>query len=143
MTKEEFLIPRYISTQPDPYSQYCVGSIFTYDNKKSKLTQEAYCEAFDSLSYFLKLQWWEYRDFADLPEYVVWDPYRYTNHKPWHASDIVFRKVIKHITSGCIVIDDFQEGVHNLSYSLDYLYPATEEEYNDYVNKKYKKNNGS
>lgn len=76
MTVEEFFNPRYRCIARYPHSKFSVGAIYT--NKEcceilNPNNVEGCLSVYDCEKYpaiFRKIDWWEYRDIEDMPEYV-------------------------------------------------------------------------
>lgn len=85
MTKEELLIKRVIVQHLYPNSCFKINDILTLETDPHDKTYKAYGkigrfyisekEVNDSIESgsndFLLLEWWEYRDLKDMPEYVL------------------------------------------------------------------------
>lgn len=66
MTVEELLKPRYRVSQDFPTSEFNVGSIL-YDDVV--FSQEFKIKKYPNI--FKKIEWWEFRNKNDMPEYVT------------------------------------------------------------------------
>lgn len=138
MTVEELLIDRYIVTAPYPQSKFEVGDIlYVYKFETSSLGMYTYVtnpesplqgsnakpEYVESMPHlFRKLNWWEERKVEDMPEYVKWDVDIYPTWKK-------IMKVDKWNSNGSF---DHE----NVTISVINCFPATEQQYNDYINSK-------
>ena len=127
MTKEELLMPRIQVINPYPGCQFKVGTILT-KNEKINSGDWANIEGHGLIGMkisemepyphlFKPLQWWEYRKPEDMPEYVK-DAFNQI-HKP--TSWGVFNGGVM-----CVI----RFGMCKASN----LMPATESEYNEYIN---------
>ena len=138
MTVEELLIDRYIVTAPYPQSTFEVGDIlYVYKFKTSSLGMYTYVtnperplqgsnakpEYVESMPHlFRKLNGWEERKVEDMPDYVKWDVGIYPTWKK-------IMKVDKWNSNGSF---DHE----NVTISVINCFPATEQQYNDYINSK-------
>jgi len=123
MTVEELLMPRYKVIADYPHNPYKVGDLLeeftktafkltvTYNGNSMDETQaNTYpASAIEKMPHlFRKLNWWEERKVEDMPEYV-----KYHNG----SISLLTKDMIE---AGGIVLEDYL--------------PATEQEYNDYIN---------
>lgn len=114
------MIPRYkvIADWPGSLSIE-VGQIIT--GNVGEVGAEMFrLDAFPHL--FRKLNWWEERKVEDMPEYVKWDVDIYPTWKK-------IMKVDKWNSNGSF---DHE----NVTISVINCFPATEQQYNDYINSK-------
>lgn len=133
LTKEQLLIPRVMCvgknwTANNPHSGWYVeGEILTEINKYNMWDSinrgtvyfdPIYLEMYPHL--YKELSWWEHRDSDDLPMYVYMDFHYY--------------KVSSYDIKTGVVYIFWENGV--VANSLKKCKPATEQEYNDYKNKR-------
>jgi hypothetical protein len=115
MTVEELLMPRYkvIADYPGMDDSYEIGEVL----------KPAYTGIVDAYPHlFRKLNWWEERKVEDMPDYVKWDVGIYPTWKK-------IMKVDKWNSNGSF---DHE----NVTISVINCFPATEQQYNDYINSK-------
>lgn len=126
LTKEQLLQKRFKFIMPYPGSHWEVGDIFEsilediYKVKSSPVKMiESVMESYPSI--FQPLPWWSDRKPEDMPEYLKWRT-KQQIVKPvrWEAN-CEFYYLSEHDIVG---------------YYSDYTDPATEEEYNAYINQK-------
>ena len=132
MTKEELLIPRYLCESPTdshyPYSPFKVGDILTLNQISGNgsncctingvVYSEAALNKYPHL--FRRLEWHEFRDEKDMPEYV-----KTINgqHVWWfHGFGSLGEKYAK------VKVGDYRS-----NYPLSGLLPATAEEYEQFT----------
>lgn len=142
MTVEELLRPRYKVIADYPNSEFEVGTIINFPNKRDYYTgndewesefvrdknqggQFKFCikkiEPFPHL--FKKLEWWEDRAIEDMPEYVR------------------FKERVLKVSRWLSDIEDVENGWCELvergyDCHTSHLLPATESEYTNYINSK-------
>jgi hypothetical protein len=135
MNPEQLLIRRYILIARYPECPYNVGDIFTFINKLAvgysdwELPSGIRVVLHDIGQYphiFQKLNWWEHREKSDLPEYVLWKD----------SSNGMVAKVKEWVKS------DYYGWYCDLGVygSMEFpseqsLLPATQQQYNEYVEK--------
>ena len=115
MTVENLMMPRYkvIADYPGMDDSYEIGEVL----------KPAYTGIVDAYPHlFRKLNWWEERKVEDMPEYVKWDVDIYPT---WEK----IMKVDKWNSNGSF---DHE----NVTISVINCFPATEQQYNDYINSK-------
>ena len=137
MTVEELLMPRYKVIADYPHNPYKVGDLLeeftntafkltvTYNGNSMDETQaNTYpASAIEKMPHlFRKLNWWEERKVEDMPDYVKWDVGIYPTWKK-------IMKVDKWNSNGSF---DHE----NVTISVINCFPATEQQYNDYINSK-------
>ena len=116
MTVEELLMPRYKVIADYPSSPYYVGEI------KDRLGDNVAAHFAKYPHLFRKLNWWEERKVEDMPDYVKWDVGIYPTWKK-------IMKVDKWNSNGSF---DHE----NVTISVINCFPATEQQYNDYIKSK-------
>lgn len=124
MSKEELLKPRYKVIADYPRSAWRVGRIiegyFLNDLLKSEVDMRKYPHLFK------KLEWWEEITVMDLPDYIKWTSPGQNNSSSffrvnnWYSSPNSFDIAGCDVDGGRLFIKECQ--------------PATEQEYNDYIN---------
>jgi hypothetical protein len=127
MTPEQLLVPRYevIAGYPGSHMYFEIGDILEwngnyYKRKENILMAKDSVESYPHI--FKPLQWWERREAGEMPEY-----YKYSgNHGVFKTS---FR------INGGIVMLNFSP-TETVPVNLAYCLPATEEDYNNYINSK-------
>ncbi len=115
MTVENLMMPRYkvIADYPGMDDSYEIGEVL----------KPAYTGIVDAYPHlFRKLNWWEERKVEDMPDYVKWDVGIYPTWKK-------IMKVDKWNSNGSF---DHE----NVTISVINCFPATEQQYNDYINSK-------
>lgn len=128
---EELLKPRYKVVALWPNTEFKVGQIVTD-------TYGLALKFYDNYPHlFKKLEWWEDRKPEEMPEYVK----RNEDNMSSLSGDPLVLIVKKHFhygedwRSGNIDFFTAQNGLAN-GYSYSGFQPATEQEYNDYINQK-------
>ena len=119
MTVEELLMPRYKVIADYPNTPYGLNQVLTKREIRfgmGSLSPENYP------AIFRKLNWWEERKVEDMPDYVKWDVGIYPTWKK-------IMKVDKWNSNGSF---DHE----NVTISVINCFPATEQQYNDYINSK-------
>lgn len=140
MTPLQLLQPRYKVIGPYPFSKFKVGQILLlneYDGREHLSQQEYFLIHEDGICYhesflrdyphlFRPLQWYEERKVEDMPEYVKWE----------YDTDDVGK--IEKVTRWRLLHNDLMADVPSVLNSVlaECFLPATEEEYNNYINSK-------
>jgi len=139
MTKEELLIPRYLCESPTdshyPYSPFKVGDILTLNQISGNgsncctingvVYSEAALNKYPHL--FRRLEWWEFRDEKDMPEYV-----RYGD---WRQPHTIYR-IVQYNPKGynglypCAIAENNRVKDYFLPH-FNNSFPATKEEYDN------------
>jgi len=138
MTVEELLMPRYRVIADYPHNPYKIGDLLeeftktafkltvTYNGNSMDETQaNTYpASAIEKMPHlFRKLNWWEERKVEDMPEYV----------KPVSAPYYIFKVVKFTQDEYCYFIGNNDKEIGEFTSRFT---PATEQEYNDYINSK-------
>lgn len=123
LTPEQLMQPRYKVIADFPHSSMWVGMIFIPEKKEIK-----FYDKYPHL--FKRLEWWEDRKIEDMPAYLKFDDERLSITSYGNDVEPEIHKVKNHWYKIC---SSFMSEWRNVDYSYRAFMPATEQEYNTYI----------
>jgi hypothetical protein len=138
MTPKQLTTTRYIVTAPWPGCEFEPGNILTRKmdgwyfgvNRRAEIKGFAEWEIEKCTANFRRLQWWEFRELSELPEYLKWgnNVVKITEWCRESGKYYGFKYVAPSLKDGKLYSADV------FGFTL-HMFPATLEEYNEYLSR--------
>lgn len=127
MTTEELLKQRYEVIMPYPEMDWKVGEVLDRNWSWGEDDESGFNDCIDNYPHlFRKLHWWEKRSAEEMPEYVKTD-------QNWTGFEII--KVSEYYGQNREFFT-YEGDTGDYQYCTSWTLPATESEYNNYINSK-------